>query len=302
MKVQEFLDREKTYIAVPLVVTVLALLGFNNGSTLRQIAVSAVGVAIFIAIVSMRPKAVSIMRGAPWMLGCFDLAIVGLALCGIYRISAACWLLIGTIPLWAALLLGRFKLRPISLVISYLWLVALIVCNCLLLSDATRRRNLFALFRGEQIEEQTKCAEEQARWKQTMSEAAWFGSTEGQVVQQAKRTTHSVVQLVDASQRHGKWFPLTLCALFLTLSAIMVVPLFRNHYDCSMRLFGALAALWLAAPVLLTVSAAYMLVPTANIPIPFVTCGVETVFAWVVVALGVAWQHDGRERTPIDGF
>lgn len=160
MKVQEFLDREKTYIAVPLVVTVLALIGLNNESALRQIAVSAVGVAIFIAIVSMRPKAVSIMRGAP----------------------------------------------------------------------------------------------------------------------------------------------LTLCALFLTLSAIMVVPLFRNHYDCSMRLFGALAALWLAAPVLLTVSAAYMLVPTANIPIPFVTCGVETVFAWVVVALGVAWQHDGRERTPVDGF
>ena len=288
-------------LGVPVAITVLALLGLNNGSALQQIAVSAVGVAIFIAIVSMRPKALSIMRGAPWMLGCFDLAIVGLALCGIYRMGAACWLLIGTIPLWAALLLGRFKLRPISLVISSLWLVALIVCNCLLLSDATRRRNLFASFRGEQIEEQTKRAEEQARWKQTMNEAAWFGSTEGKVIQ-AKRTTHSVVQLVDASQRHGKWFPLTLCTLFLTLSAIMVVPLFRNHYDCSMRLFGVLAALWLAAPVLVTVSAAYMVVPTANIPIPFVTCGFETVFAWVVIAVGVAWQHAGRERTPVDGF
>ena len=54
-----------------------------------------------------------------------------------------------------------------------------------------------------------------------------------------------------------------------------------------MRLFGVLAALWLVAPVLLTVSAAYVLVPAVNIPITFVTYGFETLLAWVLVALGV---------------
>lgn len=287
-------------LGMQIVITVLAVFGFNNGSALQQIAVSAVGVAAFAGIVTMRPK-VSIMRGAPWMLGCFDLAIVGLALCGFYRMGAACWLLVGTISLWAAWLHGHFKLRPISLVIS-LGLVVVMLCNCLLLSDATCRSRLLAFAHGEELGDRSTLAEEQTCWKQTMRNAAWFGVTDAPAAHANTRTTHSVAQLVDAAQRHGKWFPLMLCAMFLALSTIIVVPLFRNHYDCSIRLFGTLAALWLASPVLLTVSAAYMLVPAANIPIPFVTCGFETVVAWVVVALGVAGRHTGRERTLVDGF
>ena len=288
-------------LGMPIVITVLALLGFNNGSALQQIAVSAVGGASFIGIIAMRPKALSIMRIAPWMLGCFDVAIVGLALCGFYRMGAACWLLVGTISLWAAWLHGHFKLRPISLVIS-LGLVVVMLCNCLLLSDATCRSRLLAYVRGEGLGGRIALAEEQSNWKQTMRNAVWFGATDAHAAHADTRTTHSVALLVDAAQRHGKWFPLMLCAMFLALSTIIVVPLFRNHYDCSIRLFGTLAALWLASPVLLTVSAAYMLVPAANIPIPFVTCGFETVVAWVVVALGVAGRHTGRERTLVDGF
>ena len=288
-------------IAVPVMITVLALVGFDdNGSeaALRQIVVSAVGFAAFVAIIAMRPK-LSLMKVAPWMLGGVTVAIVCMAIGGLCMKGISCWLLLGIIPFWVAWLRVKFTKVPTGSLAVLVCLVGLIVCNCLLLSDGMRRRNLLAFLRGEQqIEEQAKL--EQSRWKQAMCESAWFGSTEG-LVTQDKRTTRPVAQLVEATQRHGKWFPLTVCALFLALSAIIVVPLFRNHYDYPIRLFGVLAALWLAAPVLLTVSAAYMLVPAANLPVPFVSCGFETVFAWVVVALVVAGQHTGRERMPVDG-
>ena len=288
-------------LGVPVVITVLALFlfGFNNGSAPR-LAVSAMGLAAFAVIVTMRPKSkVSIVRVAPWVMGFVDLVVAGLALCGIYRMSVACWLVIGTLPVWAAWLQSRFKFPPFGLVVS-LGLVVAMLCNCLLLSDATRRSRLLAFARGEELGGRTALAEEQSHWQQTMRNAAWFGATARQAAQ-SRRPAHAVAQLVDATERHGKWLPLTVCAMFLALSSSLCWPLFGDQYDCSARLFGVMAALWLAAPVFLTVSAAYMLVPAANLPVPFVSCGFETVFAWVVVALVVAGQHAGRERMPVDG-
>ena len=271
-------------IGVPVVATVLALFGFNNGSALRQIITSAVGITTFIAIVTMRPKVSS--KAVPWMVGCFDLAVIALGLCRIYGMGVACWLLVGSIPLWATWLQSRFKLPPIILVAS-LGIVVTVLCNCLLLSDATRCSQLLAFARGEEVEDRAGLAAEQSRWKQTMCAAPWFGSTEGQVVQ-VKRTTHSVAQLVDVTQRLGKRFPLTLCVLLLALFAALVVPLFRRQYDKPVRLFGILSAMWLVTPVLLTVSAAYMLVPPLNIQIPFFTWGGETIYACVL--LGLRWR------------
>ena len=273
--------------AIPVVITVLALLGRCNGSDamLRQIAVSAVGIAAAVAIIVMRRK-LPIMRIAPWALGCFDLAVVGLVLCGIYRTGAACWLLLGTIPFWVAWFRGKFTKIATGNLVVLASLAAIIVCNCLLLSDATRRSRLVAYVRGEELVGRTALVEEQSRWKQTMQDAAWFGATDAYAAPANTRTTHSVALLVDATQRHGKWLPMMMCALFLALSAIMVVPLIGDKYHCSVRLFGVLASLWLVAPVVLSVAAAYMLVPAVNVPIPFVACGAETVVAWVLVAMG----------------
>ena len=277
-----------TTIGVIMGITVLGLFCFNGepSALARTVAVSIMGLVV--SVVAARVRWERLISAAPWISGC---ALLLLMLVAFFQLEfcslgSAFWIVTGTFPLLAAWMKVKYKVPMVRLLLILEFLVlacCLIVLGGSFLKNPDRCARLSAFFRGEQVETGKALATELSRWRLARQNATWFGTSKAAIPQVGLKH-YPASRIVDAAV-HGKCYPTMLCVMFVVLAIVLMQPIFAERHESSIRWFGILSMLWITAPLPLTLMQVFMVIPAVNIPIPFVNCGLETLFAWAMIGI-----------------